>query len=299
VRKHSSNRQKQLAALQAAAENKKQNAFNRASDAIRRLALMNQKLSFALVAQEAGLSIAYLYKNEDLKRRIQTLRRQKEDRLTARQQERKAGDDAHKVIVKQLKEKIQELEAEKVAQKREIEALAGQLYELTIEKENVTRIKRENGRLREQLTAVENTNAQSTLVPFPSGSSKIIQTTLAELKVKPSASLRRVLSSYPEERIINALKALREAIGSGAVRSPTGFFIKALKEGWEPNDLSSMTEHDRKQFTRWFNVARSKGLVQVSRGTEGGIMVLKTDGKWALWSELMSKKKWQFKELSS
>ena len=40
---------------------------------------MNQKLSFANIAREAKVSISYLYKYPEIKKRIQYLRRQQEE----------------------------------------------------------------------------------------------------------------------------------------------------------------------------------------------------------------------------
>jgi uncharacterized coiled-coil protein SlyX len=292
------NRRKQIEALQTAAEAKKQQALKRADDAIRRLALGNERISFAAVAEEAGVSIAYLYKHEELKRRIQTLRLQKEDRLTVSQGERKASDASKQVIVKQLKNRIRELEAEKVEQKREIEALAGQLYELTLEKENITRLKRENERLRKQISSLEQVKTTPSPVPFPPKLSKVVREALSELKIKPSKSLQGILVSYPEDQVLTAIKALEEAKKSSSVRSPTGFLIEALKGAWEPNDLGSMSDKERKEFSRWFDAARKKGLVQVSRGTESGIQVLTADGKWCLWSHIKEQQKWGNEKLT-
>ena len=58
-------------------------------------------------------------------------------------------------------------------------------------------------------------------------------------------------------------------------------------------------ESDKKKFSKWFELARSKGLVQVSRGTKAGIQVLTSDGDWVPYEELSTRNGWKISELIS
>jgi hypothetical protein len=63
-------------ALRRAAQAKRQAAITRAEAAIRQLTKDQQEINFRSVARAAGVSLDFLYANDDLRRRIEKLRAQ-------------------------------------------------------------------------------------------------------------------------------------------------------------------------------------------------------------------------------
>ena len=69
-------------ALRQAAQAKRQAAVTRADTAIRKLIKNQQDINFRSVARAAGVSLDFLYGNEDLRKRIEKLRTQQGKRPT-------------------------------------------------------------------------------------------------------------------------------------------------------------------------------------------------------------------------
>ncbi|MFJ1550143.1 DUF6262 family protein [Streptomyces sp. NPDC088246] len=73
---------RRIAALRQAAQDKHQQAVQRAEAGIRRLIKEGEEINFRAVARAAGVSLDFLYAHTDLRKRIETLRGQQrtEDR---------------------------------------------------------------------------------------------------------------------------------------------------------------------------------------------------------------------------
>jgi hypothetical protein len=67
-------------ALRQAAQAKRQAAVTRADTAIRKLIKNQQEINFRSVARAAGVSLDFLYRNDDLRKRIEKLRAQQDRR---------------------------------------------------------------------------------------------------------------------------------------------------------------------------------------------------------------------------
>jgi hypothetical protein len=65
-------------ALRKAARDKREQAVQRAENGIRRLIKENEEITFRSVARAASVSLDFLYAHADLRRRIETLRSQKQ-----------------------------------------------------------------------------------------------------------------------------------------------------------------------------------------------------------------------------
>ena len=115
--------------LLANARKKRETALVRAKEAIGELLRKKQIVNFNTVAQIAGVSTAWLYRQEALKVRIMQLREQDARRARARRSER-ASETAKDAVIKTLRSRIKELDSENKALRRQIEALYGQLLEL-------------------------------------------------------------------------------------------------------------------------------------------------------------------------
>lgn len=73
---------RRIAALRQAAQDKHQQAVQRAEAGIRKLIKEGEQINFRAVARAAGVSLDFLYAHTDLRKRIETLRGQQraEDR---------------------------------------------------------------------------------------------------------------------------------------------------------------------------------------------------------------------------
>ncbi|MEU1458445.1 DUF6262 family protein [Streptomyces avermitilis] len=67
---------RRIAALRQAAQDKHQQAVQRAEAGIRRLVKEREEINFRAVARAAGVSLDFLYAHADLRKRIETLRGQ-------------------------------------------------------------------------------------------------------------------------------------------------------------------------------------------------------------------------------
>ena len=74
--------ERRAGALRQAAQAKRQAAVTRADTAIRKLIKNRQDINFRSVARAAGVSLDFLYGNEDLRKRIEKLRTQQGKRPT-------------------------------------------------------------------------------------------------------------------------------------------------------------------------------------------------------------------------
>jgi uncharacterized protein DUF6262 len=72
--------ERRASALRAAAQAKRQAAVARAETAIRALIKNKEEINFRSVARAAGVSLDFLYGNDDLRKRIEKLRNQQKAR---------------------------------------------------------------------------------------------------------------------------------------------------------------------------------------------------------------------------
>lgn len=98
-------------------------------DAIQRLIKIKAKINFNSVAMESGVSKAYLYKNADLRTRIDTLRKQQEGLPSPGQVKREMSENSKDVLIAAIREKIKKLEKENEGLRQKAERLRGRLYE--------------------------------------------------------------------------------------------------------------------------------------------------------------------------
>jgi hypothetical protein len=80
-------------ALRRAAQAKRQAAVTRAETAIRKLIKDRQEINFRSVARAAGVSLDFLYGNDDLRQRIEKLRTQQNQRPAPKPAPQAADDN--------------------------------------------------------------------------------------------------------------------------------------------------------------------------------------------------------------
>ncbi|MFF4384476.1 DUF6262 family protein [Kitasatospora sp. NPDC001547] len=128
---------RRIVALRQAAQDKHEQAVQRAEAGIRRLVKAGEEINFRAVARAAGVSLDFLYAHTDLRKRIETLRgQQRADHRPLRQEP--ATDDG--TVIHSLtealrreraahRERVQELEQRLAAAHGEILRLQRQIRE--------------------------------------------------------------------------------------------------------------------------------------------------------------------------
>jgi hypothetical protein len=141
---------KKIEALQEAAAQKAKESAKRVEKALEKMIKQGQAISFKSVAQAANVSTAYLYKKEDLRIRIETLRDQQKQKPKLKQPP-PASDNSKSVIISTLREENKKLRVEIDGLRRINEGLAGRLYHLQGASDLAERFKVENVDLKQQL----------------------------------------------------------------------------------------------------------------------------------------------------
>ena len=105
-------------------------AQNRARLAIRRLELEGKEVTFAAVQKMSGVSKNFLYKDETLRKEIETLRTQLAEAASERRFRYQKTSRSKDVVVEAKDRRIAKLEEENRQLKAEIKILRGLLYEI-------------------------------------------------------------------------------------------------------------------------------------------------------------------------
>ncbi|MGE6846410.1 DUF6262 family protein [Bacillus tropicus] len=95
--------------------------------AISKLSLEGKVINFNTVAKAANVSKSWLYKEQDIRKRIESLRKQQHNQLGTRPVNQKSSR-SEEVLIKTLKMRIKELEGENTKLKNQIQKLYGELY---------------------------------------------------------------------------------------------------------------------------------------------------------------------------
>lgn len=123
-----SNHERNTEGLRQHAARKKEQAIKRVDETIRQLVKDKQRITFNSVSQASGVAKSYLYTNQDIRSRIEALRKQQEG-ISPKQVKREMTDSSKDVLLAAKNKRIQELEDENKRIKRELQRLRGQLYE--------------------------------------------------------------------------------------------------------------------------------------------------------------------------
>lgn len=101
--------------------------LQRTDEALGRLAQAGQPVNFRRVAEAAGVSAAWLYKEPAVKARIEQLRAQGVPPI-ARAPQHRASEASKEAMLAALRQRVTRLEQENRALKQKVEAAYGQLY---------------------------------------------------------------------------------------------------------------------------------------------------------------------------
>lgn len=291
---------RKIEALQDAAAQKAKESAERVEKALERMIKQGQIISFKSVAQSANVSTAYLYKQEDLRNRIETLRDQQKQKPKSKQPPI-ASDNSKSVVISTFREENKKLRAEIDGLRRINEGLAGRVYHLQGADDLAQRLKAENAELKQQFQECRQQVQQFTAVPVENskvallekkraGRSNIsdqVKQQLEFLGIQSNSTLTKTIFASSEETVLDAIEALKEAISDGGVDKPGGWLKTAIEQGWKPNGkIQIKSELDL--FTEWYPKAKLHKLVQASQTTKDGIMIYSNDEKWIPFSEMLS-----------
>lgn len=112
--------------LKKYAQEKTRVSIEKVDRAIREIMFSNKKVNFNSVSQVSGVSKTFLYKNEEIKMRIEELRKSQVDKSMNKGVK---TDKSKDIIISAKDKKIKELEAENKKLKEQLEILRSKLYE--------------------------------------------------------------------------------------------------------------------------------------------------------------------------
>ncbi|WP_409175491.1 DUF6262 family protein [Brevibacillus fortis] len=119
------NRSEQIKAVHKA---RKETTLKKVDKAIQRLLRASENINFNSVANEAGITKATLYRNQELRERIEGLRTQQFQAPTSKQLKRELDENNKDAIIASLQRRIKKLETE-LKQAREQQKISyGDLY---------------------------------------------------------------------------------------------------------------------------------------------------------------------------
>lgn len=295
-------RESRIDTLKKTQESRKQNCLERVYKAIERLQKIGAKINFHTVAKEANLSVSYLYKYPELKQQVAQIRSQQSSMPVS--PVAKPGSSSHAKVVSRLKERIHQLEAQNQELRRKNEALAGQVYRVHYLNEQIERqqqtIEDLTSRLKEShaqasiakvvpIAQVKSLHTSDLIQEEPKSLGKCgkIQSELDTLGIKVNSTLAKLIKAAPEEIVLKAIDALKEALAATKVRNASGFLIEAIRNTWIPNEgYEQKVELDI--FKQWYPLAQSLDLVLAATQFDGVQHVLTPENQWVPFKQLVS-----------
>ena len=253
--------EKKVEGLRANAQRKRQLAIEKTEQGIRTLLKDKRPINFKTVAEVSGVSTAWLYKEPEIKARIEQLREQGSqiELVPVRQ---KASDASRDAIIKTLKERVKNLVAENRGLRDHVEVVQGIAMQITDLNKQIEKLTVENSKLKEQQdlclasTDVEQTTRQNSLASAAlcsrtvtslskkkaasSSTSNLVQSELDKLGIKMNSTLEKKIKSAPEDVVFTAIGSLKQAQSEGQIRNPSGFLVSAIEGQWTPNKLKSL-----------------------------------------------------------
>lgn len=278
--------------LRSAAEQKKNDALERTDKAISQMVFEGKKINFHTVAVAAGVSVAYLYKYDAIKQRIDQLRKQQSP-IKGIVQKQGASVDSKIAIITTFKERIKKQELEIKGLREHIEVTQGIAMQVPELKQQIESLKSENLKLR---AALDECRKQREALPTsePSTDNKVtsldkkriersdvsdkIKSELDSIGIKLNTTLTKTIKSTSGEFVLSAIQALKEAMASGNIERPGGWLNAAIKDGWKPNE-KYVKKGEWTSFNEWFTLARKQGLIVAStKGDDDKLYVFTPDG---------------------
>ncbi|MBW4460122.1 MAG: hypothetical protein KME47_07785 [Nodosilinea sp. WJT8-NPBG4] len=257
--------------LRRSAQQKHQEALEKVEKGIQSLIKDKRPINFNAVAEASGVSKAWLYKEADIKDRIEQLRAQSSGSKRQPPANQRASDASKDALLKTMRERIKRLEAENNDLRRQNEVAYSHVLKARDLEKEVQRLSAHIERLQRQ--------------PQPNGAAvdppnlEAIQSALSELDVELNSTLARLINQTPTGIVEAAIESLQTARGKGQVRNPGGFLNKAITDAWRPNE-GHQGKVDIEEFNQWWKWAYAAGLVKAATQENGIQYVLRADNEW-------------------
>ena len=136
--------------LRQNAQKKRQEAIKRTDVGIQQLLKEKRPINFKSVAEVAGVSTAWLYKEPEIKTRIERLREQGSLSSKKAPPKQRASDASKDAIIKTLKDRCGKLDAEVRGLREQLEVVYGRVIEVEALKQQIEQLKADNLRLKEE-----------------------------------------------------------------------------------------------------------------------------------------------------
>ena len=136
--------------LRQNAQKKRQEAIKRTDSGIQQLLKEKRSVNFKSVAEVAGVSTAWLYKEPEIKARIEQLREQGSPSSKKAPPKQRASDASKDAIIKTLKDRCGKLDAEVKGLREQLEVVYGRVIEVEALKQQIEQLKADNLRLKEE-----------------------------------------------------------------------------------------------------------------------------------------------------
>jgi hypothetical protein len=136
--------------LRQNAQKKRQEAIKRTDAGIQQLLKEKRSVNFKSVAEVAGVSTAWLYKEPEIKTRIERLREQGSLSSKKAPLKQRASDASKDAIIKTLKDRCGKLDAEVRGLREQLEVVYGRVIEVEALKQQIEELKADNLRLKEE-----------------------------------------------------------------------------------------------------------------------------------------------------
>ena len=295
---------RKIEALQEAAALKARESAERVEVALGKMIKQGQVVTFKSVAHVANVSTAYLYKQSDLRSRIENLRDQQKQQVKIKQPPL-ASDSSKAVIIYNLREENKRLRTDINGLRRANESLTGRLYQLQNSSDLAERLRTENESLLQQLDECRRHHAEPPITPLEnhkvtpldkkrarrSNISDEIKQQLTDLEVPLNSTLTKTIKSASEEIVLNAIEAFKEAIVTDNIEKPGAWLKAAIEDGWRKNEPHSCetTTGTTNEFAEWFELALAQGVVRTRQETEEGIMVQDATGQSMPWQSFVER----------
>lgn len=208
-------------------------------------------------------------------------------------------------VVNRFKERIHQLEEQNREIRRKNEALAGQVYRIHYLQEQVERQERTiedlTTRLKEahaqisaakvtSITQAKSLHGNDLIQEYPKilGKNDNVQSQLDNLGIKVNSTLAKLIKVAPEEIVLKAIDALKEALAATKVRNASGFLVEAIRNIWIPNEGYEQ-KVELNVFNKWYPIAKSLNLVIASMQEDGVLYVITQEQKRVTFEQILFK----------
>jgi hypothetical protein len=310
--------QRNVEGLRQNAQKKRQEAIARTEQGIKQLIRECRPVNFKTVAEIAEVSTAWLYKEPEIKERIEYLREQQTRTKKSVPPQQKATEASKDAKYQALKQRLQKVEAENrglrdhleaihgrhrllaqenEVQGKEIERLTKLLNEAKAEIEAFKKNSSPKHQTNDYLTSSssgESTKPKSKVTPLTNRKaarlriSDKLQSKLDGLGIRLNSTLEAAIKSVSEDVALSAIASLHAASASSEVQNPAGFLVAAIKGSWMPNEgYEHKVEMDL--FNKWYPIAQSLKLVNAATQIDGVQHVLMAFDEWMPFSKILAK----------